>query len=375
MIDKNDFIKAVGEPDRRFRSAAEQALNAIRDAECRSIRTRKPRNITAFVAAAAVLTIAVLSGALLLGPRGSTPDRVAAPGKPLATTRTPYPATPEPTIEPTAEATAEATTEPTPQAMTLTEFFKMAVNGSAETPLETEENESRYSIGIIGGADGPTSIYAMGEAYYESVDQLAHGMLFENAFGASFDALYSDYQYIRVVGDKRDVNGREYMCQEVHAGKNGDEICALALSKGEVQSTDSSGNAEELMTLWVEMPGDVSLTDAFFDGAEYPAAYIYKESCKKLGETEGEADLAWTEYPLNGIKITFDTNDRPMIYQMFFGDDCEICMLWAYDPDAKVVSFGDYYKGGYFAGFFERDTDALLPTPMPTPEEPAYDGE
>ena len=118
MIDRNDFIKAIGQPDKAFEDSVQQALAEVLLSEKRS-GTRRPNPLKYMLPAAALVAAAACAVFMLMRPT-EQPDKVYGSGvmsQPVESPETTAESTPAPVEQIHAEAT-ETTPEPVEEAYT-----------------------------------------------------------------------------------------------------------------------------------------------------------------------------------------------------------------------------------------------------------------
>ena len=323
MIDRNDFIKAIGQPDKAFEDSVQQALAEVLLSEKRS-GTRRPNPLKYMLPAAALVAAAACAVFMLMRPT-EQPDKVYGSGvmsQPVESPETTAESTPAPVEQIHAEAT-ETTPEPVEEAYT---------EAAEITPEPIEEPIEEPYTEAIETTPGPTP-------YPIPMDNLPeeHWML-TDTLNIDINSLYEGYTYTDTAEypNKGDVK-----CWMVSNGEQ--QVIACTITYGHITMADIDSGEFKAPTLHVSMlqvSEDTERTKAIMTGAAPWLAEIYENSSAMV-QGSGE------EQPLNSINITFDENNEPKFCEMYFGLNCECYISWMLNEDGSAEIIKIYREPEY----------------------------
>jgi len=298
MIDRNDFIKAIGQPDKAFEDSVQQALDEVLLSEKRS-GTRRPDPLKYMLPAAVLVAAAACAVFMLMRP-AEQPDKVYGSGvmsQPVESPET----TAEPTPAPVEQIHAEAT-ETTPEPV-----------------------EEAYTEAIETTPEPTPSPISMGDLPEE------HWML-TDTLNIDINSLYEGYTYTDTAEypNKGDVK-----CWMVSNGEQ--QVIACTVTYGHITMADIDSGEFKAPTLHVSMM-DVTDSNAIMYGAAPWLAKIYENS---------RAMVHGYELPLNSISITFNENNEPKFCEMYFGLNCECYISWMLNEDGSAEIIKIYSEPEY----------------------------
>ncbi|MBQ4090066.1 MAG: hypothetical protein IJC56_09370 [Clostridia bacterium] len=348
MIGKNDFIKAIGEPDAGFTEAVDSALAVIRAREQR----KKPRRYHMILPVAAAAAIFVIfMGATLRGglaPR-QNPDEVFSQPK----------MTPLASVLPMNTAAAEELETPTPQP-TLT----------AEQPYVTEEPLFE---------DVPEA-YTQPPVEYEYLDEnIAMSAL--DMFSGSLPALYPGYTSgIRSI-ESINAYGVHQVCAAQWIENDSLEMAVewVCLRAPEFLPEDFADaiNNTQFYAVSIDVPGDPQRIDAFINSSPAWLKTMYDSAVFRVSDAFGEvADYMLngvTDFMLTGINVYLDETCIPRYCELYF--DSQPCAYLIYrieNYDAGNYGFElllDEYAFYSFNDIFGDPDVIVTAEPTAEPEE------
>ena len=222
------------------------------------------------------------------------------------------------------------------------------------------------SIGIIGGADGPTQIMISSVVTEKTAEYPDEYALFENAFGVELAGFYPGYEPAGQLPGLVSARGMEFDCDYWLLSDGNSEISAAWLTRGEITQSDRETGTIKSPTLSVIMPEDPELIDAvMLNSHAYLADTYYK--CRDYAcEMLGDPSAMYKGWELAGIKVTFDANDQPFMYEFYFGSDRKIYFMFVREADGDFAMQQQYFDetGEYFSEYFGVPVKGLPATDM-----------
>ena len=322
MIDRKDFIKAMGNPDKAFENSVQQALDDIQRSERRE--TAKERSPFRYILPAAAILAAAACALFFIG-RTPRPDNITMPQ-----------VMSQPTAKPTPEPGENEAVTPAPAPMNE-QFGDKVPETTAEPAVEINgQTEGGEFTAASPEPIHPENAQAYGEEYTEVTPAPTpqpvrqgslpedHWML-ESTLNIDVNSLYPGYTYVDTATDKS--GNRHWMLS------NGSEsILGCCVSRNHITYADSETGDYKCPTLYVYMPNtpeEAEYVSAIMDVSAPWLKETYERSCAIVGEDGGEM-------PLNSIEITFNENDEPMFCGMWFGLNSESYILWMLNEDGSI---------------------------------------
>lgn len=178
--------------------------------------------------------------------------------------------------------------------------------------------------------------------------------LFDRGFELDLSLFWPGYEHsgtetgtVNVRGD--DKEGDFWMLSD---GNN--RFVAAWLTRGEIMLSDKPYNSYHAPTLSVKMPDDPLLIDSVMQNARIGLTEAYFKSRSYVCELLDDPDAMQKGWELAGVRVTFDENEDPSIYEFFFGSEQIFYFMFVCDDDGSYVMEMEYFDetGEYFNDYF-----------------------
>ncbi len=294
MLNKNDFRKAIGQPDKSFENSVQQALNDIIAAEKRRPAVRRPlRYILPFAVIAAAAACSLLFISTVFAP---TPDNVTMPQ-----------VMSQPTVNttPTSENTETDTTP---------------------APVNMQATSEEYTEMLPESTTPPIAQGSLPEDHW----------MLEDTFHIGINDLYPGCTYVNELNDD---DGNTFWV--VSNGR--DNYAACRVYYGAITKHEEGTEPFEMPTLTVYMATIVNKDEhvqTLIEATEPWLKELYNTGIAAAAEYSSDTGISI-------IQITFDENNEPAFCEMYFGYNSEIYIAWKRDDDGRFSLIKVYSEPEY----------------------------
>jgi len=231
---------------------------------------------------------------------------------------------------------------------------QVIVGNAGEEYDNSSEALENAALGIIGGADGPTQVIVSSMGREETAVEPDEYDLFRKGFGVELTAFYPGYTLAGQTAGLVSARGLDFDCDYWLLSDGQGEISAAWLTRGEITQSDRESGTTKFPTLSVIMPEDPELIDAVMLNTHAGLADTYYKCRDYACEMLGDPSAMYKGWELAGIKVTFDVNDEPFVYEFYFGSDRKIYFMFVRESDGDFSMQKQYFDedGTYFSEYF-----------------------
>ena len=133
------------------------------------------------------------------------------------------------------------------------------------------------------------------------------------------------------------------------------------MERGEISQSERENGTVKFPTISVIMPDDPELIDSVMKNANEGLLEAYFKSRDYACEMLGDPLAMQKGWELAGMKITFDVNEEPFIYEFYFGSDRKLYFMFTRQNEGDFEMQQQYFDetGEYFSEYFGTPVKGL----------------